>query len=434
MSRVPVVAALLVLVLAGSLVPAATASSPPERVCPVCDQQFEEAAHELDLNATVDRSSLRVDVRDDGSSRWTARVTLSPETAPTYRDDPAQLREVVDTAFEAHNNLVEDPRNVSVRFEDRTAVVGFTVPDVAHRGVGGVLVVDYFHTIGGRYTMLNADEFVVAGPSETVVANDPPGDPGVGDGLASWESDRGYTQETFVVFADDDGAASRAAAEASVALAVGPRLVRDALLLATAPTLLFAAALGSLRGSDRFAEWSLSTAAAVSAGLPLLGLAVSTVTVTSTLAARLVMALPLLVIPLVAVAVADWLSPRRMLALVGLTLLAQLVAADAVGLGWGLAGFAGGGASALLLPALLFFPAGGLAADSRTRTRAWRAHTLLVVSWPLLVTTQFVPLTGFEFLLLPAFLAWAAGTLLVGTPLFALGRAVAGSRGFEPQF
>jgi hypothetical protein len=237
----PVLVALLVL---AAVAPAAVpASSPPEPLCSVCDDGFERAAAEQGLSATVTRSEVTVEVREDGTGRWTVRNRLkNGSVADRLRDDSDRLDEIVHTALGERYRKPDPARisNVSAEVRARTLVVTFDYSQFADRVGGGVLLIDYVHAPGRESYGLVADRFAVVGPEGSRVLKSPATGrddatevttgrngtaTGTGAGEMTWanhdERDGyhvdSYVEDTYVAFGPREGLAQTAALRIALA-------------------------------------------------------------------------------------------------------------------------------------------------------------------------------------------------------------------------
>ena len=256
---------LVLLVLAAVAPVAVPASSPPVPLCSICDDGFERAATDAGLDATVTRSTVEVVVRENGSARWTVRNRLAnASTADRLRTDPELLDRVVRTGL-GEGYRKPDPARVSqlsARVEENVVVVTFAYSSFAESTVGGVLLVDYFHSGGDRRTYgLDADEFTVVGPAGNVVVNDPAtGQVREGrghDGRVTWltpDDDDDWIDrpldDTYVAFGPSDGVVQRWGTSAAFAVRAVPTVLNNLVLLVPA-ALVFAVGLVGLGWASR---------------------------------------------------------------------------------------------------------------------------------------------------------------------------------------
>lgn len=211
---------------------------PPDyNVCLSCEQGIEAGAGD-ELDVTVERSDLEIRVAEDGSARWRVRADLSGGNVSELADDPDRVDRIADravtdrvridliTQYASHGGNV---RNVSGNLEDRRMVITFTVPSFGHRSAHGVTVVDTFHAKGEGPPSyrLGTDRVVVRGPPGTVVTNDPPGAAIASDGGAAiWEgTETRVSGETYLVFGNDRGLATRSATDVAVGVDVARWLI-----------------------------------------------------------------------------------------------------------------------------------------------------------------------------------------------------------------
>lgn len=250
MRRVILLIALLV--LGATLVAPAAASPQPTPVCRFCGGLFEAAAADAGVNATVASSDVRIDVRTDRSATWTVTLELTNGTE-AFATSPGRLEPTARALVTDTRGLPREATYVDASLEGDTVTLQYRVADAAERHAG-LLVVDLLHDRGGepRYHV-NADRFVVSGPSGTVVANDP--DSGqVTDGTVVWRGDGGsdwyggtaLEGSPYVVFGPDRSTVTRLQAASAIALATGPIVVRGVSQFILLQTALFAVLLGAV--------------------------------------------------------------------------------------------------------------------------------------------------------------------------------------------
>ena len=247
-------ALLALLVLLPLLVPMAGASSGPLPVCGVCGTSFVGAARDHGVPLEIEHSELVVDVGRNGTGRWRAEVDVNASAADRFRENPALLDSIVAEVYAEWRPLVEDPHDLSARTDGSTVVVTFTVPEMAHRGVGNVLLVDYFNSGGtDRYYRLDADRFVLRGPAGTTLVNDPPGATREG-GAAVWTADDDYTSfddGTYVAFGPNRDAWTLTAAQLSIAMDAAPYMADHLVVAASLPTVILAVGLAAVTAVHR---------------------------------------------------------------------------------------------------------------------------------------------------------------------------------------
>jgi hypothetical protein len=223
-------------------------------VCHACEAGVEGVE---EPSVTVESSSLRVDLRADGSGRFTVESDLSGDGVERLRTNDTAVERLAERAVAAtpyRNGAATRPihggnvSNLTASFENGTLTVGVTVADAARQGPGGTLLVDYLHTEWERPPdhVLGADEVTFRGPPGTVVTNDPPGGRVTEDGRAVvWTgSETRVSSHTYVTYGPDRSAGSRAAGQAAIASHVvrwaGPRIVATAAGPAVGLAVLFA--------------------------------------------------------------------------------------------------------------------------------------------------------------------------------------------------
>lgn len=247
----------LLLLLTATVVTPAAGAPPPEAVCGLCTDDA--------LDGGVERSEVVIRIRDDGRADWTVRAALDERTATELRADADDRRDRVRSEL-TWRTVVDEVSNLDTRVENRTLVVTFTTDDFAHRGVGGVFVVDgLFPSHEKAGVSVHADRLAVVGPSGAAPTLVPDSADAV-DGAVVWTDGGDLGPRTYVGFAGDGGVV----ATGVTVVAVGAERV-GALLPAIAsaaflPTLLFAGGLaGLLRYGDRLrpAEQGLATRVAL---------------------------------------------------------------------------------------------------------------------------------------------------------------------------
>lgn len=171
---------LAVALLAGSLftvVGPVDASPQPRVICELCGTSFEDAANEQGLDVTVPRSTVSIQIHDNGSATWLVTNRVDEDAAGQLSENPQLLDQLVQTettgrrgphAFDGGEITLQSTTvaNQTVRIRFRDSDAGST-----HFGV---VVVDYLHSEGVRGGwMFNADRVSFIGPPETAVLNDP---------------------------------------------------------------------------------------------------------------------------------------------------------------------------------------------------------------------------------------------------------------------
>lgn len=280
-SRRPLTLLVVVALLGTSVGVAAVDASPqPRYVCGTCGVALDRTTTDMDVSLNATGSRVRIHVREDGSARWTARTELTPESADRLRENPDLLDRILDRTYgdESYRVVEEPASDVSASLDGNDLVVEFTVADVAHRSVGGVLLVDYFHGYGRtRRLVLAADRMEMDGPSGTVVTNDVPAaaereSTVVWTGGERWGTD--VSDRGFVAFAPDDGPVTTATTQVAVAAAIGPTVLEQAIRFATIPGLILLLFVGAgVVGAERLAGRFDPDPGAVAAWVAALGVA-----------------------------------------------------------------------------------------------------------------------------------------------------------------
>lgn len=191
---------------------------PPPTYCEDCGAALNGVASANDVQIDEERSELHVHVREDGSSRYRIRTTLTEASARRVRENPRLLDQVA-------ARVEDDHENVSVRMDGDTVVVAHEGPRMGRPGVGGVVVVDRFYdTEGTRGLRIAVDRVVIHGPPGTVVTRAPE-EASVEDGAVAFDAGTEYDADieprTVVAFAPSDGPVSAASTRATVGLTVG---------------------------------------------------------------------------------------------------------------------------------------------------------------------------------------------------------------------
>lgn len=447
--RTPLLGALAVALLLGAVAPA-PASPQPVPVCGACGVSFVEAAADHGVAVEVTNSTARVQYHENGSATWTVTNTVNASAADQFREDPHLLSTIAGEAARSGYGLpaTDDGTFVTIQsssLESDTVTLRFRHDGAAERHLG-LLVVDALHTGGvqGGW-IVNADTFTIVGPPGTTVVNDPAGAvdaehaPRLDGRSATWTGsvDRRYDHmfraDIYVVFGNDPLPGQSSGA---VALASAPLVVDNLGTFVLPPTLLFALGIGLFARSGWRPGFDTQPVAGLVVGagtvvlaLPLLDPVLGTGLedpllyvigaglLTTGLAAREETA-PLgsparraLVAPFVAYALAAVLT-----FLPGPTEYRGTVEVVTYALR----------GSALVLPFAALYWFGVSTADTGRRRRLSRALPLVVLyalalASRLRLTDSIFGLALFVYLLLTVV------GLLVGAPLFALGRSV-GSR------
>jgi len=422
----------LLVALAGLPVGSAPAEArpPPEAVCGVCGETFEETADAAGVPLTVESSTLRVRVNDDRSGTWTARVDLDDESAATFRENPELLDRVVRRTFEDHRVFTDDRRRLEARMDGDTAVVTFEVPGMASRGYGDVLVVDYFHDDGVRGTVyVDADRFVVTGPEGSALLT-APAETRTNGTAAVWSAaDEGASSigsQTYLTFGPDAGLATAAAAYASLAADSGPGVLTNLAWVAVVPTLVLIVGVLLVRQFDRRFD---DERGARRFGLPvaalgvLWGLCLLAVRAFSGSVAAMawLLALQLVAFGVVSAARPGALGFRR---LVAATVGPQIALAVATAIAMpGPNPWFSVSALALEAAVVLFLPLGYAA----RRDGSTRPLSLAIVAAPTAFALPMVPVGGYGVLFLGILLVvWALVTLATGSLVYRLGWALGG--------
>jgi len=420
---VGLVAAAFVALLFVAVAGPASAAPPPETVCGVCGDGLADAAEDAGVPLTVEYGAATIGVREDGSGHWDARVRVDDRAADRLAAN-ATLREGVVRASLDRRTVVDDPRNLHTDVTNDTLVVSFDQAEVAHRSLGGVVLVDLLDP-RARYAglSLDADRLRIEGPAGTVVSRAPPAAT-VENGAVVWrptDEEPGLGSDTRLAFAPSDGPVARGLTTVGfVAFGVG-LAESGALALGVAPAVLLGAVLlAGRRWGDELPAVDrarLGTAivgggavAAVVAGAALAGSVLLDAAVAETVATfaalyALVAAGAFRDRPSARVALAWTLGAAALVATMASTV--SIVALQT---------------ALLSIPAVLWFPLGRARGRDRT-VAAVVALALLAAPFgaAVLYAPSASPLLG---LFVSAFttVPWAGATVAFGVPLYLLGR------------
>jgi len=422
-----IAAALLVVAI---LAPAGSTAPPPEGVCGICGPEFERAAEDNGVNATVTESRLTVEITADGDSHWTATATLNRGAAERFDENRTLLYRTVNQSYSSYRTIVDEPANCSVALADRTVTATFTVSNATHRYPGGVLLFDGFARYPPHGTpYINTDTLTVEGPSGMTVTHTPPestvsGNRAVwtpGDDRQRFNSPLG--REARVAFAPDDGLLAQAATASSVRLHALGMVESELREYATVPAALLAlVATGLLLAGDRLPatlregrtvlRW-LAIGGGLYAGLTAV-VALAGNGVGFVLGATGIGLIPQALSTATAAALADFVDEEADWNVPGM-------AAGAVAV-WTLAllvGARGGGLLVLVAGPLVFLPFGVLAAAGH-----WGRFLFPFVAalGAVAAALPFVPQSGVVFVTPAMLLLLLGGTALLGVPLFAIGQ------------
>lgn len=224
LGRGVVVALILTTVLVGTVV----ASSPSTRLCGICgvDEPRHPSADgqpSVLEHASFGESSLVVELHENGSSVWTERVTLDRESADRLATNRTLRRKFVEQTRGRY--VINDPRTIETRVDNRTLVARYRVANSAHSGIGSVLLFDQFHE-SAYYYRVDADRVVIRGPPGTTVVNEPPTGTVRNGSVVYSEGYQGSpTGETYIAFANEESIITDYAAGLSMALDIGPTML-----------------------------------------------------------------------------------------------------------------------------------------------------------------------------------------------------------------
>jgi hypothetical protein len=437
-------ALLLVVALVGLGPLVADASPPPRPVTPANPPAFATAADDngVDLGGPFDpegipASTATVEFDDDGDAVWTVRHELAPGPAERLRDDPGTLAAIVDDVLAVRNGQgVTDATDVSARMDGDTVVLTVREPAAAANGLGGHLLVDSFHPVGGHVNpTLAVDSLTVVGPAPVAHA---PADWAVDGAEATLAGDRAGVPYGYLAFGEGGPPGT---ARAAVFLALLPVALPDVPLFVLLPTAVFATTLAGLAAAGRRLtrrsggaafggavavglSVGASTAVAVAVLVGITGLAGGSAPFVAA-GAGLVAGGGLAVACVVAVAVADRDRPSSR-SVVGTVLAALALAGTAATIAVGPVALLVAGALALVFAA---GRAGG------RRAASWGGGATLLFAAAAFAGSWSTMTTGGSFAVLAA-LFWCALAVLValaGLALWLAGRGLDRGDGTRPR-
>ena len=234
----------------GSPAAPAVASSPPEPVCGPCGSAFEERADQQGVGVNVTHSTAEIRIDENGSATWIVTNRLGEATASPIAATPERLGQIARGAAVDEGLAAESGGSVTVQsatVEDGIVRIRFSDSDAASRHAG-VLVADYFHSIGTWGAVLNADRVSVTGPEGTVVANAPRSVvddehatdselPTVDEGTVTWQRTAAAEEpaelydEFYIAYAEPETGSTRVTAALTLAsLPIWLSNVRDIVL------------------------------------------------------------------------------------------------------------------------------------------------------------------------------------------------------------
>lgn len=421
----------------------AFASPSPVTACPPCEHSFEAAAANHGVETEIEHSEAVVRVHRNGSATWTVRNRLANATAAERLQGNATLaRAVAADSFGVRYGDGIDHELLDTQADGETFEMRYRTADVAKAGVGGATVLTYFRDVPGAYiyTELGADRLTIVAPRGTTVAH--------GFGERSDEGRRttatslpGDRDGPFVVFAPADHPAPGALGMLAVAGELWGVVVRNLALFVGVPGAVFAGGILAVHrfvGPPREAGSLRRTAGLVIAVGFLIVVAVLWIErpweyhtstqgwFTLAFGAALVCGGALAT------------SRLRDAVTYGRLLEGAVLSGGAVAVGTEVLSTDGGGFGlrlALAAPVLLFSTVAlGYAAETGDRRRTRWAFALVAggAVASLAATAPVTELGGALFLLVPVLLTiLAAGCVVIVTPLYRLGGALAAAESGE---
>lgn len=131
-----------VLVASPATISSVTAKAPPEPVCGVCTSSLDEAARERGVTINRGKSTMTVDLYENGTAKFNAHVQL--ETG-AERLQNQTLREAI--VRDVSYVLADERQHLQTELNGNTLIVRYDSSDVAHTTLG-VLQFDAFQTRG----------------------------------------------------------------------------------------------------------------------------------------------------------------------------------------------------------------------------------------------------------------------------------------------
>jgi hypothetical protein len=244
------VLAAVVIVASGLAVPAAANGTTP--VCPVCGgagtTAWEDTSH-----PPPDTSSLTVDVHENGSATWTATLRWRDADGAPAPDDEDAVEELTrETLADSRFVPPAEAVRADVAADDR-ATVRWRTPNVVEYRFGEGVVTLFRTTGGADQPHLNAEQLVVRVPDGTVITNDPARGTVSEDRTELRQTGPGRIEDFYVAFGEEPGAATTTLVIWSV---VWPRAAGNALVVLGPAALVLAVGLGALYAVSRRREGS----------------------------------------------------------------------------------------------------------------------------------------------------------------------------------
>lgn len=243
---------LVVAFLGPSAVGSASASIPPQPLCWVSGNGFEELASEEGVPVEVEESTIRIRVHENGTATFRVRNVVNDSAASRLETDPDAFEAVRGSVSDRVLTMNPEGSEVSVRLEDDFVVITYSVEDFAHGTANGGLIVDQFAQHPHGY-VIDADRVELRGPDGWNVANHP----ATGD-VRSLDTDDGgekivwtdweISEDTYPVLAPDDGPLARAGAQLAIAGAIGPTMLGNAVIAGAPSSLVLLIAFMACRG------------------------------------------------------------------------------------------------------------------------------------------------------------------------------------------
>jgi hypothetical protein len=154
--RVILLAVTVLLVLTATSV---VAGPPPQPLCEAC-------SGEVLNHSDVEKATVAINVDESGVGHRRIKADLAAGAAV----DREKISAAATDTLRGHRGESE-PRNLSVAVHPDSVVMTYEIPEMGHRSVGDVLVVDYFYQRGepGRRFVVNAERIVLTGPDGTTL-------------------------------------------------------------------------------------------------------------------------------------------------------------------------------------------------------------------------------------------------------------------------
>lgn len=229
----------------------ASASSPPGRLCWVSGGAFEELAEEEDIPVEVERSTIRIDVHEDGTATVRVRNRINRSAATRLETDLDAFEAIRGAVVERVEWEGVEGRDAAVRLQGDVVRITYSLEGFVRKTGDGSVLVDGFADRPHGY-VVDADRLELRPPDGWAVANHP-----ATGAVRSIETDGGekvvwtdwqISENTYVVLAPDDGPLARAKAQLAIAADVGPTMLGHAVMAGAPSSIVLWLAFMACRG------------------------------------------------------------------------------------------------------------------------------------------------------------------------------------------